>query len=288
MADMYGSHFEYGGVNSRAYFSDENTTDENTGLIIVNIDTDRKTELSGEREGITFFNKKSQTRYIVGNDYANFPETFPIEIVTDNGRCLTFSERRKVEKWLFNHATYRKLYLDEEDDIFNETYEEVDGKTLRNYLNCRLINPEKIEGNGGIVGYKATLEADSGMYWQDATVKTFAISNDPDSAGTIIDVRVDTDLDEYIYPKVILQVGDTGGTITIANNTDDVNRLTQFENLTANDKIIMNGELNFINDQYYEKFCVRNFIRLRDGMNKLVIQGDVTSITIEYSARRAM
>lgn len=277
MADIYGSHFEYGGISSRQY-----------SLVVANVDTSRMTQLGGTKEGVTIFSKNAKKRYLVDDDYSNSPISFDIEIVTENGRRLELVERRQIEKWLFNHRTYRKLYLDIADDEFGETYEYVDGKRLRNYLNCRLINPEKLEYQGGVVGYKATLEADSSMYWQDATVKTFSVNNGDADVSTIITVNVDTDLDEYIYPKVTIKMGSVGGGITIANNSDDSTRFTRFTDIGAFATLIMKGELNYVSGQYYEKFYQRNFIRLLDGENKLMVLGDIDSIEIEYSARRMM
>ena len=237
---------------------------------------------------MTIFSRNAKKRYLIDDDYTNSPISFDIEIVTENCRRLETVERRQIEKWLFNHRTYRKLYLDIADDEFGETYEYVDGKRLRNYLNCRLINPEKMEYQGGAVGYKVTLEADSSMFWQDATVKTFSVNNGAADVSTIITVDVDTDLDEYIYPKVTIKMGSTGGDITIANNSDDNTRFTKFVGIGAFATLIMKGELNYVSGQYYEKFYQRNFIRLLDGENKLMVLGDIDSIEIEYSARRMM
>lgn len=276
MADMYGSHFEYGGVSSRQY-----------NLIIANVDTSRVTMLGGKKEGVTVFNKKSKRKYLIGDNYVDSPLSFEIEILTEDGTPFAPTERRQIEKWLFNYRAYRKLYLDDADDEFGESCEYVDGKPLRNYLNCRLINPEKIEYQGGVVGYKATLEADSNMYWQDAVVKTFDIDNTT-SSNTNITITVDTDIDEYIYPRVVIRMGANGGAISIANLSDDTNRTTQFTGIGANASITMKGEINYVSGEYYEKFIDRNFIRLLDGENKLNIAGDITSITFEYSARRRL
>lgn len=277
MADMYGSHFEYGGISSRQY-----------SLIIANVETSRQTVLGGAKTGVTIFSRSAKKRYLIDDDYSESPLSFEVEIVTDSGRCLELVERRQIEKWLFNHRDYRKLYMDIADDERGETYEYVDGKRLRNYLNCRLINPQKMEYNGGIVGYRVTLEADSNMYWQDATIKEYAVNNGAADVSTIVTVNVDTDLDEYVYPKVTITMGSSGGDITIVNNTDDNTRLTKFVGVGAFASVVMKGELNYVSGQYYEKFQHRNFIRLLDGENKLMVLGDIDSIKLEYSARRVM
>lgn len=277
MADIYGSHFEYGGVSSRQY-----------NLIIANIDTKRLTTLSGNREGITIFSKREKKNYLIGDDYTKSPLSFDIEIVTEDGRRLEPVERRQIERWLFGKRVYRKLYFDVADDEFAETYEYIDGKCLRCYLNCRFNNPEKIEYQDGVVGYKATIEADSDMFWQDETVKLYSVNNKTTSSSSIVTVDVDTDLDEYIYPKVTIEMGSTGGDIIIANNSDDSTRFTKFTDIGAYATLIMKGELNYISGEYYEKFEKRNFIRLLNGENKLMVMGNIASITISYSARRIM
>lgn len=277
MADIYGSHFEYGGVSSRQY-----------GLIIVNADTSRHTQLYGDKEGVTIFSKIANKRYLIDDDYSSSPISFEIEIMTDDDSCLDLSERRQIEKWLFNRRNYRQLFIDVADDEHGETYEYVNDELKRNYLNCRLINPEKLEGNGGIVGYRATLEADSNMFWQEPIEQSISVNNGSESSVSNVTINVDTDLEEYIYPVVTIRMGNAGGDVIITNNNDDSTRLTKFVGLGSLATVIMKGELNYVSGQYYEKFAGRNFIRLLDGVNTFTITGNVETISFAYSARRAL
>ena len=276
MADIYGSHFEYAAKSSREY-----------GLVIANVETGRMDKLAGDIEGMTIFNKSAKKRYLLDDDTTNSPLTFDVEILAIDQRPIDFHERREIEKWLFNKHDYRKLYLDMADDPFCETYEIIDGVRKRNYLNCRFINPEKLVFNDGVVGYKATLEADSSMFWQDAITKTFTIQNDDPIMSSSIVVKVDTDLDDYIYPKVSFTLGSYGGDVIITNHSDDSTRLTKFVGLSPFATVTMRGELNYVSGQYYEKFYKSNFIRLLDGTNNLSVMGDVQTITIEFQNRRA-
>lgn len=275
MADIYGSHFEYGGVLSRQY-----------GLIIATVNAGRMSKLNGDISGSTVFSKVAQKRYLVGDDMSSSPLSFDVEIITDNERCIEQSVRRAIEKWLFNRHDYRKLYFDMEDDYFSDMTELVDGIRKRLYLNCRFVNPEKLEYNGGVVGYKATLEADSNMFWQDTVEKTFAVNNASASATSIISIDVDSDIDDYIYPRVTFTLGSVGGDVVFINNTDDSARQTKFVELSANATITMKGELNYISGQYYEKFSTRNFIRLLDGTNNVTVKGDVKTVKVEFQNRR--
>ena len=277
MADIYGSHFEFGGISSRQY-----------DLVIANLNTSRWVQLSGAPEGVTIYNRNSNRKYLIDDDYSNSPVTFDIDIVTESSRTLEVAERRQIEKWLFNHRGYRRLYFDSADDLTGETYEFIDGALVRNYLNCRFVNPEKLEGNGGIIGYKVRLEADSNMFWQDEISKYFSVNNGAADISTTLTVNVDTDFYDYIYPKVTITVGSVGGNITVVNNSDDSSRQTTFVGMSPYSSVVMKGELNYVSGEYYSKFSGRNFIRLLDGENNFMVLGDIDSIKFEYAARRMM
>ena len=277
MADIYGCHFEYAGVSSRQH-----------GLIIVSMNAERITQLGGERKSVTIFDKKSGKQYFVDEDKSESALSFDMEIITDGERSLSSEERREIERWLFRQHNYCKFYIDKSDSVHGEDYEYIDGELKRNYLNCRFVNPRKIESGGAVIGYSFTLEADSDMFWQDAIKKTYQLNNDSEDSTTVIDVTVDSDINDYTYPTVTINAGSIGGDIIISNNSDDSTRITQFKDVLPSAKIIMSGEMNYIKDpQYYSKFTQRNFVRLLDGINKILIIGDVSSIVFEFQNRRA-
>lgn len=275
VAEIYGVHFEYNGIQSRRY-----------GLMIANIETERFNQTYGTRQGITLFNKSSLKRYLIDDDYSDSPITIDIEIVTDNQKIINPHERRTIERWLFGQTKYQKFYIDMADDSTGESFEYKNGEYKRLYLNCRFVNPTKIEYNGGIVGYKTTLEADSGMWYQDRTVQTFTLNHESSSSHSTIDVVVDTDLKRFTYPKVTLTTGDVGGNVTILNHADDIERTTQFSQLAANTSVILNGETNYISGQNFEKFYKQNFPRLLDGTNHIYIAGNIKTIKFEFYNRR--
>lgn len=279
MADMYGSHFEYGGVSSKTH-----------GIIIANVETSRFNQVAGTIAGVTIFNKSGKRNYLIDDDYSGSPLSFEVDIVTDDESVLDKAARRTIEKWLFNRHSYRKLYLlpgdPECDDDFDDGSEEIDGETKRLYMNCRFVNPFYLEYNGGIVGYRVTLESDCGYWWQDAITKTFNLNHTASANATTITVDVDTDIDDYTYPRVTVVMNSSGGDFSIANTTDDEARLTSFTDVTAGATVIVDSEFNFVNDQYYLKFYQQNFPRLLDGGNQIVVRGNVRSISFKYNNRR--
>lgn len=267
-----GCHFEFGNFISRNY-----------NLIFVHFNTPSYNALAGEIQSETIVNKRDNTRHLVSTDYEDSPISFDAEIATDCVRAIPYKERRIIEKQIFNKPEYRKLYIDERDDFLDDTIEYVDGYAKRLYLNCRFMNPERIEdGNGLVVGYKFTVECDSGFLTQDAITKKYELENNISH----IKVDVDTDTNDYIYPDVVIHMGTTGGDVSIINNTDDSSRITKFEGIGTLATVTMKGSLNYISGQYYEKFVKQNFIRLLDGSNDITIMGDVKSVEITWQNRR--
>lgn len=275
MADIYASHFEYDGIMSRKY-----------NLVIANVETGRFRKLSGDIHSNTIYNRNSKRLHLIGTDYSDSHLTFDVDIITDHELGIEFNMRREIEKWLFNRNKFCRLYFDIADDPFGEMFESVHGEEKRTYFNCRFINAEKLEYNGGIVGYKATIETDSPFLWQDTTSKTFAPTSD--DRDRFIELRTDFDIDGFIYPTVRFSTGYEGGDITIINNTDSTSRQTKFVNLPANATVVMRGDINMISDGFYDNLSERNFVRVMDGLNEISVIGDVTSITFEWENRRRL
>lgn len=281
MFDFYGSHFEYAGKSSSDY-----------GIIIANVDTERNKALAGELSTNTVYNARNVRRYYIGDDRRDSMVEFDVEFISDSDSPIGLQDLRQIESWLLDVPGYRKLYIAPQDDCLSENSEVINGQTVRMYLNCRFVNPERIEGNGGVLGIKATMQCDSCMAWQDSITYTYNLTNSSSSSNSTINVTVDSDLKDYIYPKVTIVAGSSGGDITINNNTDDINmsspRLTKFDDVSGSATIVMKGEINYISGEYYQKFSNKNFIRLLNGVNDISIIGDVKQIVFEFSNRRWM
>lgn len=304
MADIYGSYFRYAGVYSGS-----------RGLIIASMQTPRMEQIAGTIGSVTFFEKYAQKNRLIDTDYTNFPLTFDVEILTTDANCvhvgeipLTAAQQRTYEKWLFNNNEYRLFRLidrqNNPDPATVEAIDEVDvnGDTVSSdkqlYLNCRFINPERIM-NGGVVGWRATLEADSGLWWQDQIeTRTFFVPPSQ-QAGTGADavntftVHVDTDLNDYVYPRINIYFGDVGGTVTLVNNTDDSTRLTSWTALNVQDLpigetghpyVTIEGGVNYVTSA--DHFADQNFPRLLDGDNNFTIIGDVHHVRVRWQNRR--
>ena len=239
----------------------------------------------GETEQNSMFNKKGLRKHALRDRYEDAPLSIDVELIRTDG-IITDIERVEIERWLFHRAGFEKLFMISEvcpGGIFPLQTDE-DGYAY--YLNCRFLHPVKIENDAGIIGYRATLEADAPFAWVEEREYEFTLTGGSASANSAITVRVNSDLPEYIWPRVTIQTGNVGGNVTIVNQSDDPARLTSFSGLTNTTQVIMNGETNYISGQNYVKFSDKNFIRLRDGLNQIIITGDVVSIKISFRNRR--
>ena len=270
--DFYGCYFEYAGELSRKY-----------GLIIANVETKQNVIISGKYQSISIFNKRSQTRHDLGNTYDEAPLSFEMEVFSEVP--IDGEGRRRIQKWLFNQIGYQKLYVDPADAPLGEVFDLETGRPKREYLNCKFVNPEKIEGNGGIVGYKFDVVCDSRMAWQDPMHAEFMLVG---GSGQMTDIPValDTDMLDYTYPKITITTGNVGGKITLANLDDDASRITTFSNMPPNTQFVINGIYNYVSDGFYENFIDRNFPRLLDGSNDIRVTGDVVAIIVEWQNMR--
>lgn len=270
--EFYGMHFSYAGQSSR---------DVAGGFYIGAIDEPRLTAISGSAEVVSIFNRRTQSRYYVDKNWDDSPLEFSMEIIADEEIPLTVSNRRAAEKWLFHRDGFKKLYIDMDDDCDAEMYETIDGEVIRTYLNCIFVNPEKIESDNGIIGFKVDVICDAPNAWQDPITKTFT-----PTSGQPFTLTIDSDLYEYVYPKVSISMGSGGGDLQIVNHSDSDSRITSFSNLIMSATFVMDGKTNYITGGNYVLFQNRNFVRLLDGDNRITVTGDVESITFEWQNRR--
>ena len=296
--DLYGHHFTYAGIPSRAAVRG-GTAD----LIIANVETSRYTNIIGRVKTQSVFNRHNTRRYMTNTLYDDSPLEFEIEIVADTP--IDPYEMRELEKWLFNQRRYRPLYVDM-DDIMYDGLDTVNNQVIGEYLNCIFLDAKKIEGNGGTMGWRCTIQCDCPMAWQDKSVIVFSTESTPRNGeegytysipteGTSarrVEIVVDSDINGYTYPTVTMEVVSNGET-TVYNASDSATRTTEFARIGSSSSvstIVMNGELNQLSGtsagDYYSKFSKRNFIRFKDGTNKIVLSDNINYIKFEWQNMR--
>lgn len=263
--DLTGCYFKYNNISSRTY-----------GLVFAHCDTSEYTSLNGETSTISLYNKRNNRRYYIDDDFSN-PISFEAEICVSPERTtpLSDSEVKAIERWLFNKRGYFELSEDPDDPII------VIGGA-RQYLKCRFINPKKICQGDFVIGFGFTIECDSAFMWEEvsSSVTFNSLYNSHQ-----LDINVDSDIDEYIYPKISITVKN-GGNISIVNNSDSPNRVTAFAGISSLITLTVDSELNFVSGQNYSKMIQRNFVRLVPGSNSITINGSISGADVTYTAKK--
>ena len=255
MFDIYGCHFMYGDFDSSKY-----------NLIFANMETNRLTTLQHEQSASTVRSRRNNMHMLTKIAYNDEQMSFEAEILEANGNTIGESYLREIEHALFYRHSYGKLYPLEG---YYEGLQPV-------YINCVFINPSRIENEAGTVGYSFTVLMDSVMAWEEPTVITNSLAPTQTSSGTYtFTIDVDSDMNDYIYPKVIIK-----------NITDSNTRSTIFEDVASNAQITMDGSINHITQNYFLNFTGRNFIRLLNGANNFSVTGNIRSISFEFNNRK--
>lgn len=130
--------------------------------------------------------------------------------------------------------------------------------------------------------------------------KTIIIEDDEaivivDDNTRIAKVEIDTDIDGYTYPELVIHTGKSDhNTISILNTNDkyisttqgNIERKTVFTDIPAYQTITIDSRTNYVSDGLYQKMSQKFFPRFVSGINTLEITGDISDIVITWQNRR--
>lgn len=188
----------------------------------------------------------------------------------------------EVKSWLFGASgtQYKKLYIIKEDisDV---------------YFNALLVAGEDywIDGNNGL---RFTVVCDSPGAWQNPKTYTWTFTGNP---KTYMFLNRSAD-GGYTYPKLVMTMPNNaaGNNFTIINKTDSETRAFTFgtspsgTQLIAGDVITVDCEKETITSNAtgtpsrFANFTSKNFLRLKRGVNELVMTGTCTpTITATFA-----
>lgn len=256
-------------------FTYNNKSSSYYGLFFANVNTTSSPSLGGDIAYKTLKMKRTGKHYRQDTDY-NAPLEFDAEIITETK--ITQDTLHEINAWLFNQLDYKKLYIDDPDYAYNNVH-----------LNCVFTNVERIEacmGNQGygIYGFKVTIKCDAPWAWEDEQTSTYT-SFSPYAVFHNI-----SDCNDYMYPKIQIKTGASGGDITIQQVTDN-NRLTTIKNLVASETVILTPYPKMVNSSilvnHYEDFN-KKWLRFLVGENRFTVTGNVAELKIIYMNARVV
>jgi hypothetical protein len=276
-------YFKFGSFESYDY-----------GLRFVNIETARNMRLEGEYKSNYFFNRTNQTRHILKNQYEDSPLYLEAEILADDEMLGSFWRHSAiVEKALFSNREYVNLtysnhdmvegrdFVDNSKPVFDIPVEQYLDRGIPK-LRCRFINAEVIEDSCRKVGYKFVIDCASDMPEVERQISLSSPS------GQNTRVIVNNFNKEYVYPRMVLTVGSSGGNLQIKNISDSTSRTTEFVGLTPGSTLVIDGKNKEISSGALAKFSGRLFPRFIDGTNTLYINGDISNAKITWNEKVPM
>lgn len=239
------------------------------GLILANVETIEFKKIGGDLSMDFFRNRMSPKQIIINREYDE-RVSFEVEMVSI-GEPLTSANFNTIVNNICNNYTYGTLKF--ESDFYNGYH-----------MNCYFTNAEKVVYSGGIYGIKATCNLDSSFMWSDSnfnsvyTINGFVVNNTSSQKG-------------YIYPKTIIRVNASGGTVTLTNSTDSGTRVTTITGCVANEVLTITTNpykiTSNLRSNVYANFN-KVFPRLVSGNNTFVKSYNITNVTINYELARSV
>ena len=254
-------------------------------LIVAHIDTDYLQTVSGSVEYQTSFNRILKQRRIKGWQWDSSPLEFDIEFFSPNAP-ITEAAQEQIKSVLFNQPTYQKLFVDPSED---------DSKTItmrtikREYIECVFTEPVVIEGIGGVWGYKCKCLTSSAMALQESITVDLGIEESTD-------VQVDTNIKDYVYPRLTIQCAASCNRVVVENETLNESMIISNE-INGSATNALNGKILIVDCaagiildntgiSYYDYLFNKNFFRLFQGANEISVTGDVTSCQLIFQNSR--
>lgn len=216
-------------------------------------------------------------QYVYGFEFEDVLQ-YDVELLLSDVNCnnsegitsLDTETKREIEKWLFGRKQYAKFVIEDDD---------MDGL----FYNAILLNPEVINVEGVVVGYKFTMVNDAPYAYTNnkkvkksglAGVTEFTVVNSSDKYG-------------YTYPTLTFKLS-AGDTLSIVNKSDN-NREFKFEGISTEETITVDNLRQIITSSSglpISKNFNKKFFRLKQNKNELIVTGDVELLNMEYEVCR--
>jgi phage-related protein len=186
---------------------------------------------------------------------------------------LTQEDSSLAQQWLFGQQNYKILRILQED---MEDY----------YFNCFLTEPEVLRVGNIIRGFTATIVCDSPFAWGNTETYNYTFEAFPqDYMITLLNNSQDR---FYTFPTVTFTLDGAGDhpsdVVFSITNVDDNNRTMAFTNLSTDETLTINCDLEIVTSSYGFKRISSmvspiRFFRLINGVNHIKVSGRITALT---------
>jgi hypothetical protein len=263
LASFYGKSFIYDSVPSEIY-----------DLRILSFDSGESDgEAGSETEVFEKYVYRKSRAYYYGKTQ-NTPLEFDITVGSFNN--LSGIDRNLIEKWLLGRQKYLPFQI-VQDDIADVVFNVMFTSSKIMYV--------------GNVQKGITLHGRCDAPWGFTFPKTITVVGS--DAGTTLknfDFYNDSADTGYLYPTTIFTMNANGGNISLKNSSD-ANREFKFTgNMIQSNEVITIDNYNQIvtssTGEYRLAGFNKNWFRIIPGLNKIVMEGSIKTLTMTYSFAR--
>ena len=198
-------------------------------------------------------------------------EKLQFEITIISNKPMSRTDVAIAQKWLFGQTKRKKLQIVQCD---------LDGV----YFDCMLTNPQVVSIGNVPRGFTCTVVCDAPWAWEFPRTSTFTTQE----VETTLEFYNSSDNSDYLYPIIQFTL-DANTTDISATNLNDGNRIFAFDNLSPNETIYVNNDLEIITSSTglnrLPNFNGKWF-RFKQGLNRVRIIGGLSSAQITYQFAR--
>lgn len=249
-------HFIYNGVPSDYY---------DVLAVFVNKDINGVNPAGMQTKATTQYAKRSNSFNIIQQSYDE-PISFTVQLVNKDFSHMDKPRERDLKRWLCKRGEYHWMQLYE--DGFEDLY------MMANFSNPKFIY------YSGVCGMEFEVMTNAPYMFSPPIKKKVEVTN----AAKSINVYVDTDEDDYVYPSIKMVMKEAG-TQSITNSSEVEHRKFELEHLVVNEVITIDSSLPDIvssqNGHNIYKSFNKNWIRFVDGKNTLAFTKNCT-FEMEY------
>lgn len=206
--------------------------------------------------------------------------SFKLSFMRPQGNPIKSDERDMISNWLFSNHTFKPLKIIQDD--MNSVY-----------YNCFFTNVEYLFLGDDIYGFETEVVCDAPYAWKNP--QTAEIINTPTANGVY---QNRTELQVYnlssdhnlLMPKLLeIDLADNNNYVKVTNISNN-NEFFELKDLVVGDKIR-------IDDTYCIECVTRpntiivdnffgEFLKLKNGINKIQVDGAIKRIKIKYQSGR--
>lgn len=193
---------------------------------------------------------------------------------------ITAGDFSEISTWLFGQNNYKKLRICQND------MQEV-------YYNCFLTAPQLTRIGNTIQAITCTVTCDAPWGWKEE--ENIILNYDPDQYSVYDDILINNESANgfYTYPtSLVIRANVFGETVTIRNVTDsnrdfiygEINNIPPTY-LLPYEILSINNDLQTISSTlvtYPLENFNKNFLRLVQGTNNLIITGGIQELSLKY------